>query len=490
MLQQMTVASFGAFALTGTKVNAGTKQLTPEPVGQTSGMLVKGGLVVTGGKRFAGDVLIQGEKIVAVGQHLKAGFEIDRIIDATGLQVLPGGIDPHVHFKDEYLDDYITGSRAALAGGITSVGQMSFATDTESLLEMTQRYSAEVDSESIADVMLHSFVGIPPRVDQLAAIAAAGHTSIKIYTLMEDFNNNFSLYLSALEAARDLGILPMLHCEAQPLLQYAQQKLESSGQGSLRFYAESRPVLAEVLATQQVVALSELTGCPVYVVHLSSGRALEVCRDAQNRGLPVYVETRPIYLHYTQDQYQTPNGPLFTSMPPLRTKDDQEALWRGLANGSVHTIASDHAPWSRQRKMDPAQTFSDVRAGVNNLQVMLPMLYSEGVLKGKISLERFVEVTSSNSAKLFGLYPRKGSICPGADADLVLWDPGMSKPVRAKDGFSKADFSIYEGWQVNAWPKMTIRRGQVVYDTGTIHAQAGSGQTLKRNPGMAVPLPT
>jgi dihydropyrimidinase len=311
-------------------------------------------------------------------------------------------------------------------------------------------------------------------------MAAAGHTTIKVFMCMEDFDRHVLAYLAALRAAGEAGMLTLIHCEDWAIISATCQALLAEGRGSLRYYAESRPVISEVVATQRAVAMCETTGAPIYVVHLSSERALRVCEEAQAQALPVYVETRPLYLHLTQERYLDPDGAVYVGQPPLREAHDVAALWEGLARGTIHTVATDHAPWTREQKLEPALNVANLRPGTNELQVMLPMLYSEGVLKGKISPEQFVALTSSNAAKLFGLYPRKGTIAVGSDADLVLWDPTESRVVRGAELFSQAGFSVYEGTEVTGWPQITIRRGQVIYQDGRITAQPGSGQLLQR----------
>jgi dihydropyrimidinase len=375
-----------------------------------------------------------------------------------------------------------SGSKAALAGGITTVGNISFPQPGETPLATLKRESELVKQQAIADVMLHPVL-LPPieaAIRELPRMAAAGHTSIKVFMCMEEFDRHVSAYLAALQAAGETGILTMIHCEDLPIISAATEALLAEGRGSLRYYAESRPVVSEVIATQRAVGMCEATEAPIYIVHLSSERALRVCEEAQARALPVYVETRPLYLHLTQERYLDPDGAVYVGQPPLREAQDVAALWEGLSKGTVHVMATDHAPWAREQKLDPSLNVANLRPGVNNLQVMLPMLYSEGVLRKKISPEQFVALTSTNAAKLFGLYPHKGTIAVGSDADLVLWELTESRVVRGAELFSRAGFSVYEGTEVTGWPRMTIRRGQLVYKDGRITAQPGSGQLVQR----------
>jgi dihydropyrimidinase len=276
-------------------------------------------------------------------------------------------------------------------------------------------------------------------------------------------------------------MMTMIHCEDAKAISKATNRLIAEGRGSLYNYADSRPVESEVLATERAVEMCKITAAPIYVVHLSSKDALKVCEKAYRQSLPVYVETRPLYLHFTKEKFHDSDGPLFVGQPPLRSPEDVTYLWQGLAKGIIHTLGTDHAPWTREQKMDPALDIINLRPGVNNLQVMLPLLYSEGVVKEKISLEQFVAITSTNAAKLFGLFPQKGTIAVGSDADITIWDPNLTKRIEGNGLYSRAGFSVYEGMEVTGWPIMTIRRGQVAYQDGRITAQPGSGRIIIRS---------
>ena len=219
----------------------------------------------------------------------------------------------------------------------------------------------------------------------------------------------------------------------------------------------------------------------VYVVHLSSAAALDRCRQARAAGLPVYVETRPLYLHLTRERFDEPDAAKYVGAPPLRDQSDRDALWRGLAAGEVDTVCSDHAPWTLAAKLDPALNVVTARQGVADLETLMPMLFSEGVAAGRISLDRFVELTSANAARLFGLYPRKGAIAVGSDADLGLWDPQQRRVIDGARMQSRAGYSVYDGWSVQGWPRFVLRRGQLVLADGTSLAQPGQGQWLRRD---------
>jgi dihydropyrimidinase len=343
---------------------------------------------------------------------------------------------------------------------------------------------ARVNREAIADVILHSFIWPPSTAsrEQLQAILDAGQPSIKFFTLLKGFGASIKEVLEAMEVAGSLGVLVMMHCEDEALLNWAATHLRAQGKSSLRYYAESRPIVSEVAATQQVVALCEATKAPTYIVHISSARALKACRNDDTARLPLYVETRPIYLHLTEENYLSDEGPLYVGQPPLRSSSDVAALWSGLIEGQIDVLATDHAPWTREQKLDPKLDIEKLRPGIDNLQVMLPMYFSEGVNTGKITIERFVETTSTNPAKIFGLYPRKGVIQIGSYADVVVWDPNLCKKIHGSESFSRAGFSLFEGWEVTGWPTLTVRRGEIVYEEGKVKGSPGSGKLLKRDP--------
>ncbi|MCE7746675.1 MAG: amidohydrolase family protein, partial [Candidatus Heimdallarchaeota archaeon] len=293
-------------------------------------------------------------------------------------------------------------------------------------------------------------------------------------------------YLKAIQIAADAEMLTMIHCEDNTIIKETTEKMIADGKGSLTNYADSRPVISEVVATKKAVDMCEETGAPIYVVHLSSEGALRVCEEAQNRSIPVYVEGRPIFLYLTREEYLKPEGALYVVQPPLREKSDVKALWKGVQQGSIHTIATDHAPHTREQKLNPDLDISKLVPGINELQVMLPMLHSKAVLKGKISLEKFVALTSTNVAKLFGLYPKKGAIQLGSDADLAIWDPKEERVIKDADMHSQAGFSMYDGEKHIGWPQIVIRRGEVVFEDRKIIAEAGSGQVVTRGPTQSL----
>jgi dihydropyrimidinase len=448
-------------------------------------LAIRGGTLVDAG---IADIGVAAGRIAQIGGEFEAAFSID----ASGKLVLPGGVDAHVHLSSpprethgpRWVDDFRSGSAAALAGGITTVGNMTFGADEDSPLEALQRVAEAAARETICDVFLHPVVGEPiTRVlDDILHLAEHGYSSIKIFLSNPRFDRHIDGYVEAIRRAGASGLMTMLHCEDAALITHATRRLVEAGHTSARYFPMSRPVVAEVAATQRAIAFAEATGAPVYLVHVSSERALAACTDARARGLPVYVETRPLYLHLTSDVFDDPECGRFVGQPPLRDASDVAALWAGLAQGLVDTVCTDHAPWSLQAKLDPELSLERLRPGVENLQLMLPMLYSEGVRSGRISLQRLVEITSTNAARLFGLYPTKGTIAVGSDADLVVLDPHLERTVTASMLHSNADYSVYQGWRVTGWPVLTVRRGEVVFRQDEVVGRPGGGRVLARGP--------
>ena len=457
---------------------------------QQSETIVRNGLIVTSEGRMEADIRIRGEKIAEIGRSL-ASTPGAREIDARGMLLLPGAVDTHTHLNAEMpnpvppnanQDDYSSGSAAALAGGATTISNFVAMQANESPDAYADRVTAAIHKSSMADVFIHVNMGNDPAPFTAAMfdkLASRGFVSTgEDFLARVSFDANVLGWFKAFKASGPAGVLSMLHCEDYAILTEAQESAMAEGRGSIHNFAQSAPVVAEVVAVQRAVAIAEATGSPIYILHMSSGRAQQVAEDAMRRGLPVFVETRPMYLHLTQDVYQRPDAGLYLGGPPLREKWDQDILWEAIAKGTVHTIGTDHTGYSREAKLDPSQTMINKRMGLSNLQEYLPMLFSEGVIKGRITLERFVAVTSTNAAKLFGMYPRKGSIQVGSDADIVIWDPAMKKTIRDQDQLSNAKYSTYAGWDVIGFPKTTIRRGEIVYDNGKILSKPGSGKFI------------
>lgn len=459
-------------------------------------LVVRGGQVVTEQSSQLCDVGIQAGRVVQMGGDMQGRRELD----AAGCLVLPGAIDMHVHFltreeargregRPAWCDDFESGSAAALAGGITTVGNMTVPHAGESLLEGLRRVRREAADEVMADTVLHPVLAepAPDSISQVLEAANAGVRTLKMFMVSPAFDAGASYVVDVLRAARERGLLILLHPEDAGVITSFVRQLVANGQGSLEHYGESRPPGAETLAVERACGLARVTGAAVYLVHVSLAESLEIVVRARAQGARVYVETRPLYLHLTEESMREPDRGKYIGQPPLRSRQDQDALWRGLETGLVDTVGSDHAPWRLADKLEPGLTVEHLRPGVANLEWELPMLYSEGVAKGRLSLRQLVRSLSETPARLLGLYPRKGTLAEGSDADLVVLDPGARRPV-GPPYRTRAGYSVYDGWIVTGWPRFTVRRGEVVFAEGKLQSQPGSGRILTLEPGGTSPV--
>jgi dihydropyrimidinase len=447
-------------------------------------LIIRGGTVATAGGSAECDLGVTGGKISQIGGALHGGRELD----ATGALVLPGALDMHVHLsppphkpgKPTWVDDFGTGSAAAIAGGVTTIGNMTFPAGSESLHEALDRDLGAANALAAIDYVLHPVLDRPvaETLAELPRLAAAGHLSLKLFMVDVEFESHAEAMIEAVRIAGQHGMLTLVHCEDGALVRFAGERLLRAGRGGLADWAASRPVAAERAAVERAVAICEATGSPVYIVHLSSRAALRAARRGRARGLPVFIETRPLYLYLTSAALAEPDGARLIGAPPLREPADVKALWAGLADGTVDTLGSDHAPWHLADKLDPAQDVTTARQGVADLETMVPMLFSAGVRTGRISLSRFVSLTSTNPARLFGLFPRKGTIAVGSDADLVVLDPNQRRTIDGRSMRSRSGYSAYDGTEVHGWPRYTISRGDVVLEDGQVLAEPGRGQWL------------
>ncbi len=449
-------------------------------------LAIRNGSVITASSRSETDIAIRGETIVQLG----GDFTAQREIDASGMLVMPGGIDMHVHLTPavsergemRWADDFASGTRAAAAGGITTVGNITTPKPRQTVPAMLAEVSAAAAEMAYVDFALHPVVLDPGELtaDALATMVEQGHTSLKIFMVLSNFDGRARDYLDLMRRSAELGMISLIHCEDGCIISHLTERLVAAGKTTAPHYPASRPIYSEEVAVTRAIGFAEAADVPIYVVHLSSQAALEACHRARARGIEVYVETRPLYLYLTDERFAEPDAAKYIGQPPLRTQRDVDALWNGLWAGDIQTFCTDHAPWSLSDKLDPAADLTNLRPGVADLDTLLPMLFSAGVGAGHISPHRFVEVTSTNAARLFGLFPRKGTIAVGSDADITIWDPNLTRPVDSSRTQTNADYSPYEGWTVTGWPVMTISRGRVVYDHGEIVGDQGWGRLARR----------
>jgi dihydropyrimidinase len=441
-------------------------------------LAVIGATAVTPDATKAADVGIKDGKIagIAVPGTLESAA---KKIDARGMLLLPGAVDPHTHLDAEMFgattaDDFESGTIAAAAGGVTTIIDYAFQTAGGSLSDAISRWDDKARSRAVIDYGFHVAIldPTPAAIAEIPKVVERGVSSFKIF-MMRGFEDRARDFLRAFKMAAESGALLTIHAEDEHLIGYCTERLLGAGNRSVAHFAASRPPLSEAAAVLRGLKMTELTGAPAYFVHLSSKAAIDEIRRARRNGAKraVLAETRPIYLYLTQEKFLEPLGEKFVGYPPLRERADVDAIWEALADRTVDVVATDHCSWPLERKTAPDR-FTRIPPGMSNLETLVPMLYSEGVVKRRISLERMVELVATNPAKIFGLYPRKGAILEGADADLVVFDPNAKVVVRASEMHSRADYDPFEGFEVTGWPRATISRGEVLVNDRKSGARA------------------
>jgi len=424
------------------------------------------------------DVGVQDGRIVAIGDVARAEQELD----AAGKLVLPGCVDLHTHLASTPtftpLDDFEHGTRAAIAGGVTTVCSMVYQ---EGTLRAGVERGLRDAARSLADFAFHVVVADPSdaAIAELPSLARDGHTGLKIFMVAPRFDERITDYVRVLRAAAEAGMLVAIHAEDHTVVAQATAELHAAGHDAVRYFPESRPPEAEDVAIRSAAQLTAKTGAAIYLVHLSSRVALAALAEAKARGLRVYGETRPLYLYLTRERFEQPDAALWVGQPPLREQEDVDALWDALASGLVDTVGTDHYPHRRAAKLAPRLAFDRVPPGVANLETLLPMLYSEGVRRGRLTVERLVDLLATSPARIAGLRG-KGEIAIGGDADIVIFDPEVTRTIRASEMHSACDYDPYEGWEVTGWPTVTLLRGEVAYADGEIAARPGQGRLVLR----------
>jgi dihydropyrimidinase len=453
-------------------------------------LIVRGGTVVTAEGSRQADVAVSGGRIEAVDASLPAGGDA-RQVDAAGLLVLPGVVDVHTHTRvatDTEPDRFFQDSMAAAFGGTTTFlcfnnPGTGVAAEGGSLLGDMHQWRSRTEGDSAVDYGL-SLVLTPDHADpwiELPAAIAAGVPTFKAF-MVYDFGVSDATLLGALRAAAAHGGMMQVHCENRTMLESRTRELLRAGRTEPRHHAASRPPFVEAEATHRAIRLAEAAGASLYVVHLSSAEALEQVRWAQRRGLPVFAETCPHYLVLDESRYDLPDedAARFVISPPLRSPADRTALWQGLAEGALSLVATDHVPdRAAVEKQTWRQSFDRISNGAPGIETLLTLVYSEGVARGRISLERMVDLLSTTPARLFGL-AGKGAIEPGRDADLVLFDPSSTRSLRATDLHHTSDYTPYEGLALTGAVRSVLVRGETVVEDGTFVGRRGYGRFVER----------
>ena len=453
---------------------------------------IENGTIVTAESTFPGDLLIDGENIAAVEPPgVLAGVQADRVLDASGRYLIPGGVDAHTHLDmpldDEVssADDFESGTIAAAMGGTTSIVDYATQTRGESLGAALETWQAKAAGRAAIDYGFHMIVSdFRPGIErELDAMVAAGVPSFKLFMAYPDrlMLDDGAIFRTLLRA-RENGGLVCLHAENGHVIEVLVERALGAGHTAPRFHAETRPARAEAEAVHRGAALAEIAGASILIVHLSCAEALEEVERARDRGVDLFAETCPQYLCLSAERYDEPDfaGARYVMSPPLRAAGSQEPLWRGLASGSIQTVATDHCPFRLTDKARGHDDFSRIPNGAPGIETRLVLLWDGGVRTGRLSMSRFVEVTATAPARLFGLYPRKGTIAVGSEADLVLWDPERSTTLGAATHHSRADYSPYEGRRVTGAPETVLARGEVLVEAGRFVGRPGSGRFLAR----------
>lgn len=457
--------------------------------------VIRNGTVVTASDTFVSDIGIKDGRIAALAAKLT---DADKVIDATGLFVLPGGIDSHVHLDQPsgdgivMADDFDSGTRSAAIGGNSTVLAFCMQEKGQSLREALKVYHAKAQGKCHVDVSFHLVITDPTAEvlgQELPALVEDGYTSLKVFMTYEGLRLRDDEILATLDTARRTGALVMVHCENEDAIRYLIGRHEEDGKFAPKYHATTRPVAAEREATHRALSLAEIVDVPIVIVHVSNREAMEEIRRARQRGQKIAGETCPQYLMLTADDLDLEglDGAKYVCSPPPRDKASQDACWEGIEQGVFDLFSSDHCPF---RFDDPEGKLNEkgkrhfrwIPNGIPGVATRLPILFSEGVMKGRIDINHFVAVTSTNHAKLYGMYPQKGTIAIGSDADLALWDPKQTVTLRNELLQHGADYTPYEGLEVQGWPVRLLVRGKTVVDDGTL-VVAGQGhyQCRKRS---------
>jgi dihydropyrimidinase len=452
--------------------------------------LIVNGTVVTATDTYLADIAITGGKVTAIGQNLPRE-NTTRVLDAKNKYVMPGGIDVHTHLDMPFggttsADDFETGTRAAAFGGTTTLIDFAIQYKGQPLRAAFDAWMQKAASKATTDYAFHCIITDLPnaRLDEMGELVREGVPSFKLFMAYPGvFMLDDATIFKAMQKASKIGGMICMHAENGGAIDVIVQQALAEGKTAPKYHALTRPTTAEAEATSRAIALAEMAGSPVYIVHLSCNDALEKVREARDRGLPVYAETCPQYLYLSLDDMDKPGfeSAKYVFTPPLREKWHQEKLWTGLKQDHLQVVSTDHCPFCfKEQKEMGKDDFTKIPNGGPGIEHRMSLIYSGGVGKGRFSVNRFVELVSTTPAKIFGLFPRKGTIAVGSDADLVIFDPNREHTISAKTHHMRVDYSMFEGIKVKGMPDVVLSRGQVIVEGENFHGKAGQGSFLKR----------
>ncbi|MBI1619067.1 dihydropyrimidinase [Aquamicrobium zhengzhouense] len=454
--------------------------------------VIRNGTVVTADRTYKADVLIRDGTIVAIGNDLQGDHEFD----ASGCFIMPGGIDPHTHLEMPFMgtysaDDFESGTRAALSGGTTMVVDFCLPSPNQSLLEAITMWDNK-STRACCDYSFHMAITWwgEQVFNEMPEVVKRGIPSFKHFmaykgALMVDDDEMFSSF----QRCAELGALPLVHAENGDVVAALSQKLLAEGNNGPEAHAYSRPPEVEGEATNRAIMIADMAGVPLYVVHTSCEQSHEAIRRARQKGMRVFGE--PLIQHLVLDDSEYANkdwdhAARRVMSPPFRNKQHQDSLWAGLAAGSLQVVATDHCAFTSEQKRYGVGDFTKIPNGTGGLEDRLPVLWTYGVNTGRLTPNEFVAVTSTNIAKILNMYPKKGAILEGADADIIVWDPEKTKTISAKTQQSQIDYSVFEGIEVKGLPRYVFTRGEVAVRDGKVEAKPGHGKFVPREPNMAV----
>lgn len=453
--------------------------------------IITNGRVVTATDTYSSDIAISGGKIAAIGENLPRE-NVTNVIDAAERYVLPGGIDVHTHLDMPFggttsADDFETGTRAAAFGGTTTLIDFAIQYKTQTLRTAFDTWMQKAAGKAVCDYAFHCIITdlADAQLGEMNALVREGVTSFKLFMAYPGvFMLDDGSIFKALRRTATNGGLVCMHAENGSAIDVIVQQALAEGKKAPKYHALTRPTTAEAEATARAIALAEMAGAPVYIVHLSCNDALEKVREARDRGLPVYAETCPQYLYLSIENFDVPDfeGAKYVFTPPLREKWHQEKLWNGLKRDHLQVVSTDHCPFCfKEQKELGRGDFTKIPNGGPGVEHRMSLIYSGGVAAGRFSVNRFVELVSTTPAKLFGLYPRKGTIAVGSDADLVIFDPNRKHTISAKTHHMRVDYSMFEGIEATGMPTAVLSRGRLVVDNDKFLGRAGAGEFLKRS---------